>query len=95
MVPDWPFQRYGHTVAAHGDSIYLFGGRNDEAPCNTLYRFCTKSYSWSRPRVSGAVPAERDGHSACIIGDHMYIFGGYEEAQFRFGLDGKGDNVSS
>ena len=30
--------RYGHTVIAWGDAIYLFGGRNDEAACNVLYR---------------------------------------------------------
>ncbi len=67
----------------------MFGGRNDEAPCNVLYQFDTKTYKWSKPAVRGQIPAERDGHSACIIGDHMYIFGGYEEMQFRFGLDGK------
>jgi N-acetylneuraminic acid mutarotase len=52
---NWPFQRYGHTVAAYGDKIYLFGGRNDEAPCNVLYCFNTKSYKWSRPTVRSMI----------------------------------------
>ncbi len=48
---NWPYQRYGHTVAAHGENIYLFGGRNDEVPCNVLYCFNTRSYKWAKPQV--------------------------------------------
>jgi len=83
----WPYQRYGHTVVARGDTCYLFGGRNDEAACNLLYTFCTNTYQWSKPRVEGDIPGERDGHSAAIIGNHMYVFGGYEEIIERFGQD--------
>lgn len=36
-----PFQRYGHTAVAYGTYIYLWGGRNDEQVCNTLYCFNT------------------------------------------------------
>jgi len=84
---EWPYQRYGHTVVAYGDIIYLFGGRNDEAACNILYKFDINTYQWSRPLVGGDVPGERDGHSACIIGHYMYVFGGYEENIERFGQD--------
>lgn len=84
---NWPYQRYGHTVVAHEDSIYLFGGRNDEAACNVLYKFDTNTYTWSQPKVFGDIPGERDGHSACGIGQFMYVFGGYEEIIERFGQD--------
>jgi len=84
---DWPYQRYGHTVCAHGTDIYLFGGRNDEAPCNVVYRFDTKTGTWSRPSVAGNIPPERDGHSACVINDSMYVFGGYEESHSRYGQE--------
>ena len=84
---NWPYQRYGHTVSAYGHKIYLFGGRNDNFPCNTLYVFDTETYQWSRPKITGNVPAPRDGHSSCVINDCMYIFGGYEETNYRFGLD--------
>jgi len=83
----WPFQRYGHTVVARGSTCYLFGGRNDEAACNLLFTFCSKTHTWSRPQVSGDIPGERDGHSAAIIGQHMYVFGGYEETVERYGQD--------
>ena len=86
-----------------GTTCYLFAGRNDDAACNMLFTFSTKSHRWSRPRVSGDIPGERDGHSAAIIGNdilydltqfdkiiignYMYVFGGYEENFERFGQD--------
>ena len=85
--PDWPFQRYGHTVAARGDKVYLFGGRNDRHSCNSLFVFDTSTRRWARPRVEGQPPPERDGHTACVIGDGMYVFGGYEGNNGRFGLE--------
>lgn len=56
---DWPYQRYGHTVVAHGKKIYLFGGRNDFHSCNRLYCFDTESHQWSCPDVYGYIPSAR------------------------------------
>ena len=70
-LEDWPYQRYGHTVVARGTTCYLFGGRNDEAACNLLFTFCTRTLKWSRPEVCGKIPGERDGHSACVIGQYL------------------------
>ena len=67
-----------HNDGFQGSTCYLFGGRNDEAACNLLFTFCSKTHTWSRPQVSGDIPGERDGHSAAIIGQHMFVFGGYE-----------------
>ena len=67
--------------------VYLFGGRNDNMPCNTLYVFDTKTLKWTSPRVCGLIPAARDGHSSCIFGDAMYIFGGYEDSAEPFRPD--------
>ncbi|KAF4522219.1 hypothetical protein B566_EDAN007370 [Ephemera danica] len=82
-----PYQRYGHTVIAYGDKIFLWGGRNDDAACNILYCFDTVSKSWSRPPVHGKIPGARDGHSACVIDHCMYVFGGFEEDVDRFSQD--------
>ncbi|KAH8028624.1 hypothetical protein HPB51_017842 [Rhipicephalus microplus] len=84
---DVPFQRYGHTVMGYGDYAYLWGGRNDDGACNTLYRFDTNTLTWSRPKVCGHVPGARDGHSACVMGNRMYVFGGFEEQADRFSQD--------
>ena len=56
---DWPFQRYGHTVVAHGRKIYLFGGRNDNHSCNRLYCFDTKTFKWTSPQPFGSIPSAR------------------------------------
>lgn len=85
--PDVPFQRYGHTAVAYKDNIYLWGGRNDDASCNLLYCFNTKTLSWLKPTVSGAIPGARDGHSACVVGQYMYIFGGFEDDIDQFSCD--------
>ncbi|XP_042222819.1 kelch domain-containing protein 3-like [Homarus americanus] len=36
-----PFQRYGHTAVAFGHLVYVWGGRNDNRACSTLYCFDT------------------------------------------------------
>lgn len=82
-----PFQRYGHTVVAYGDHVYLWGGRNDKGACNKLYSFDTKKLTWSLVAATGYMPGARDGHSACVIKDHMYVFAGYEEEPDRFSND--------
>lgn len=75
---DVPFNRYGHTVVSHEDKIYLWGGRDDESSCNTLYQFDVSTHTWRRPEVKGCIPYSRDGHSAAVKDDCMYIFGGWE-----------------
>ncbi|XP_060844195.1 kelch domain-containing protein 3 [Rhopalosiphum padi] len=82
-----PFQRYGHTAVALGSNIYLWGGRNDNEVCNTLYCFNTITLKWTKPTVYGNVPVPRDGHSACIIQNCMYIFGGFQEHPSLFASD--------
>ena len=85
LLSNIPFQRYGHTVVANGDLIYLWGGRNENCADNTLYCFDTVTRGWlSRPKVTGFIPGARDGHTAVVINNKMYIFGGYEELWERF-----------
>ncbi|CAL4067127.1 unnamed protein product [Meganyctiphanes norvegica] len=74
-----PFQRYGHTAVVYGPSVYIWGGRNDNNACNTLFCFDTTTHEWYLPQVTGKIPEARDGHSACIINQTMYIFAGYLE----------------
>ncbi|XP_037960514.1 kelch domain-containing protein 3 [Teleopsis dalmanni] len=85
--PNIPFQRYGHTVVAYKNKIYMWGGRNDESLCKILYCFDPETLSWSRPKVTGEVPGARDGHSACIVENCMYIFGGFITEINEFSCD--------
>ncbi|CAB4061548.1 Kelch domain-containing protein 3 [Lepeophtheirus salmonis] len=79
---DWPVQRYGHSISARGDNIYLYGGRNAKKIWSALYIFNVQSLTWSKPKVSGEIPMARDGHTSTIIGDFLYICGGFENNDF-------------
>ncbi|XP_071480445.1 kelch domain-containing protein 3-like [Diadema antillarum] len=73
-----PFQRYGHSVVAEKDKIYLWGGRNDTSGAdNKLYAFDTKTSRWMLESPRGHLPDATDGHTACVIGNRMYVFGGF------------------
>jgi len=82
-----PFQRYGHTVVPFHHYVYLWGGRNDDRACRTLFRFDTSTFKWEKPAVDGNAPGARDGHSACVVREKMLIFGGYEEEVGLFSQD--------
>eukprot|EP00096_Caligus_rogercresseyi_P002281 TRINITY_DN14367_c0_g1_i1.p1 TRINITY_DN14367_c0_g1~~TRINITY_DN14367_c0_g1_i1.p1 ORF type:complete len:398 (+),score=93.60 TRINITY_DN14367_c0_g1_i1:49-1242(+) len=79
---DWPVQRYGHSISAKGDNIYLYGGRNAHKILSALYVFNVTTLKWSEPKVSGEIPMARDGHTSTIIGDDLYICGGFENNDF-------------
>ena len=56
--------RYGHAVVSFEDSIYLWGGRNDQyGPDDKMWRFCGRTHKWSLIQVDGDQPSGRDGHS--------------------------------
>uniref|UniRef100_A0A8C4QQ18 Kelch domain containing 3 n=1 Tax=Eptatretus burgeri TaxID=7764 RepID=A0A8C4QQ18_EPTBU len=39
-VKDVPYMRYGHTAVVVGETVYIWGGRNDtEGACNVLFAF--------------------------------------------------------
>lgn len=74
--PEVPYKRYGHTAVLYKEMVYIWGGRNDVRPCNTLFAFNTNTFLWEKPTVHGSVPSFRNGHTACVVGDCMYVFGG-------------------
>lgn len=59
--------------------VYIWGGSDDDEAFNDLFCFDTNTHIWSKPIVSGTLPAPRIGHSACVINGSMYIFGGFGE----------------
>lgn len=76
--------RYGHTAVVYDGKIYIWGGRNDRASCNTLFCFDTIWHCWTAPKTTGNIPPARDGHTACQYKNFMFIFGGYEEDSQEF-----------
>ncbi|XP_047994369.1 kelch domain-containing protein 3-like [Leguminivora glycinivorella] len=83
-----PSHRDFHTAVAHGDRMYVFGGRGDlnspynsqeEIYCSHIYYLDTTTDTWVslNNRNQKNWPCGRRSHSAWIHDDHMYIFGGY------------------
>ena len=63
----------GWDYAAEGSSeeyVYLDDG---------LFLLDTETWTWSKPRVRGALPSARVGHSLVPLGDSLYCFGGRGE----------------
>ncbi|KAK8772939.1 hypothetical protein V5799_012530 [Amblyomma americanum] len=65
-----------HAVVAYEDCAYIWATRGNPELRNILYRFDTKTMTWSRPNVSGQRPEVRCGYTACLVGHRVYIFGG-------------------
>ena len=75
-----PSARTGHTMAAVGSDIFVFGGSTGSAGSNELFRFSTTTLQWEQldgSRVSGSPPSERQSHAMVAVGSDLYIFGGW------------------
>ncbi|KAF6153785.1 hypothetical protein GIB67_001018 [Kingdonia uniflora] len=73
---DIPISRVGGALAAIGDTVFLFGGR--DATCNELndlYSFETSTKIWTL-LSSGDGPTERSYHLMKADDSHVYVFGG-------------------
>ncbi|XP_046453722.1 leucine-zipper-like transcriptional regulator 1 [Daphnia pulex] len=71
------FKRSKHTIVAHKEAIYVFGGDNGKNMLNDLLRFDVKEQSWGRAFSTGTPPAPRYHHSAVVHESSMFVFGGY------------------
>lgn len=77
-----PPVRQGHTMAAVGTKIYLFGGMAGQTIFGDLWVFDTTTFEWTEHEVeseagpSGEVPVARSGHAAAVIAGSMYVMGG-------------------
>lgn len=71
---DIPTPRRRSTMVEYKDSIYIFGGYNDES-CDKLFKFNPISSSWKEIKTKQR-PPKRAGHVASIIKDNMIIQGG-------------------
>ena len=76
--PSPPQRRYGHTMVAHGRSLYVFGGAADGILDNEVHCFDVDSRLWSviQPASGSQTPSGRVFHSAAVWNNALYIFGG-------------------
>ncbi|KAE9605509.1 hypothetical protein Lal_00024538 [Lupinus albus] len=74
---DTPPPRVGVTMAAVGDTIYVFGGRDGEhKELNELYSFDTKTNKWALISSGDVGPPNRSYHSTTANDRYVFIFGG-------------------
>lgn len=74
---DAPPPRVGVAMAAVGDTIYVFGGRDGEhKELNELYSFDTKTNKWALISRGDAGPPHRSYHSITADDRNVYVFGG-------------------
>ena len=73
-----PQRRYGHSMVAFGQRLYVFGGAADGILDNEVHCFDVSSQSWSviQPASGSQIPSGRVFHTAAVCGDSMYVFGG-------------------
>eukprot|EP01047_Picozoa_sp_COSAG01_P047120 COSAG01_NODE_4475_length_4988_cov_16.399264_4_plen_279_part_00 len=77
-----PLPRAGHTAAAVGSTIYIFGGSGQMAHSsgrrflNDVHALDTRTNEWRRCTCGGAVPPARAGHALVEKAGNMYIVGG-------------------
>ncbi|CUI14862.1 Hypothetical protein, putative [Bodo saltans] len=82
ITPITPRARWGHTMSAIGDAVYVFGGTvvpGGDAS-NDLFTFSPKTNDWE-PCLSvnrGLAPAPRYQHAAAVVdgGRYLVIYGG-------------------
>lgn len=74
--------RAGHSSLIFGDSMVIFGGRDEESnKLNDIWVFNFTTYQWEEIDIADdeIKPLPRSGHSACLYKDMMLIFGGIYE----------------
>ena len=79
MGGDVPAPRSGHSAVIYSDSMFVFGGKdNDNNRLNDIWEFNFSTYQWTYiPALDPPLP--RSGHSANIYKDYMIVFGGIYE----------------
>ena len=79
MGDSMPPARAGHSSIIYGDSMLVFGGKDEENnKLNDLWVFTFSNYCWEKI-MCHSPPLPRSGHSASLYGSYMIVFGGLLE----------------
>ena len=79
-----PPARVGHSAAAVGTRIYMYGGAANERIFKDMHVLDVASMSWMEPPTGGISPGPLFGHTAETVGKCVFLFGG-AKAVPRFG----------
>eukprot|EP00347_Sterkiella_histriomuscorum_P006674 403351868 len=83
LSDECPPARAGHSAIQYGDSMYIFGGKDeDNNKLNDIWQFNFNTYIWTEVACGNnpeQMPLPRSGHTASLYKDQMVIFGGIHE----------------
>mmetsp|Transcript_122982 Transcript_122982/g.244717 ORF Transcript_122982/g.244717 Transcript_122982/m.244717 type:complete len:884 (+) Transcript_122982:125-2776(+) len=75
-LEDMPSARYGQSMVAYKEGLYVWGGTHGTNYPTDMHRFELLSKQWSYVHTSGELPCGRYRHQAMVQDDLMYIVGG-------------------
>ncbi|KAL5255277.1 hypothetical protein ACHWQZ_G014622 [Mnemiopsis leidyi] len=82
-----PAPRSFHHAAFHGQSIYVYGGENNETTgssyFNDMFKFDVLSQMWEKVSTSGTPPTPRSKVSVTRLRDTLIVSGGCVSARMR------------
>nr|XP_022341694.1 attractin-like protein 1 isoform X2 [Crassostrea virginica] len=74
---DNPSPRYGHSVVAYQNKLYMFGGVEGNDTSRDLWTYSVGAQTWSVQHYNSTVPMGVAGHTAHIVRGVMYVLFGY------------------
>lgn len=75
-LEDTPSARYGQSMVAYQEGLYVWGGTHGTNYPTDMHRFDLCSKQWEYVVTSGDLPCGRYRHQAMVKDDLMYIVGG-------------------
>eukprot|EP00927_Polykrikos_kofoidii_P012656 TRINITY_DN15480_c0_g2_i1.p1 TRINITY_DN15480_c0_g2~~TRINITY_DN15480_c0_g2_i1.p1 ORF type:complete len:890 (+),score=121.22 TRINITY_DN15480_c0_g2_i1:246-2915(+) len=73
---DTPSARYGQSMVAYKEGLYVWGGTHGTNYPTDMHRFDLCSKQWENVMTAGDLPCGRYRHQAMVKDDLMYIVGG-------------------
>jgi N-acetylneuraminic acid mutarotase len=73
--------RAHHSAVLYHDTMYVFGGSDDDLLYDELWAFDLTNNTWTikeRKTEQSLWPSPRDNHTAVVHGNFMYVFGGMD-----------------
>jgi N-acetylneuraminic acid mutarotase len=70
--------RAHHTSIVHNNTMYVFGGSDEESIFDELWAFDIDSCTWTNQTQTENWPSPRDNHTSILFNDCIIMFGGMD-----------------
>ena len=72
-----PSSRSGHTAAAWGEWLVIFGGWDGDQHLKNTHLLHAERMEWLHPETMSGIedtPKARSGHTCCCVAGQLYLF---------------------